>query len=285
MKKVVAVFAVVCLLAFSFALPCMAYIDSSDNPVTGFNEAGRQNASLTATYLNRYALGSLLSAIDKAYTLGLFGGACPLAVRVSGGVVFIYCLPPTEAIGLPREFGAYMTASTGSTSAWLFRTINNQNVEVAVNMSVFTMTYEGSFAVNDVVTQTTFSGLVAKREDGEWDTSGWGDAGWISTSAENQTPDWILSAINRYNAWLAPPSNTSYLQGYEAGYNNGYDEGLIDGSPTELALPSIFDAMFSGVRAIFTGIDIEIFGVSILGTLVGVLVIAIVAFVVRRLTK
>lgn len=285
MKKALAVFAVICLLAFSFALPCAAYIDSSNNPVTGFDEAGTANGTITASHLNRYTFGSLLSAIDKAYTLGLFGGACPMAVRISGGVVYVYCLPPNGAVGLPREYGAYMVPSAGTTSNWLFKTINNSNVEVSVTMSVFTMTREGSFVVNSVVSQTVYSGLVARREDGEWDTSGWDSQGWISTSVGNQTPDWILSAINRYNAWLAPPSNITYLQGYEAGYNYGYNAGLVDGSPTELELPSIFDAMFGGIRAIFTGIDIEIFGVSILGTLVSVLVIAIIAFVVRRLTK
>ena len=84
---------------------------------------------------------------------------------------------------------------------------------------------------------------------------------------------------------------SGFEEGYTVGYTTGYDAGVTAGGGTggegaiTLNIPSIFDSMFNGIRSILSGVDINIFGISILGMLVAFLVIAVVAFIVRKLWK
>lgn len=72
-------------------------------------------------------------------------------------------------------------------------------------------------------------------------------------------------------------------EGYDDGYNAGYDLGIIDGSPTVLDVPGIITAIPNGAREIINGaLDFEVFGINVAGTLLAILVVAIVAFIVKK---
>lgn len=77
---------------------------------------------------------------------------------------------------------------------------------------------------------------------------------------------------------------TGREEGYTEGYNTGFREGAT-GSGLQLDVPEIFDGMFNGLRDVLGAFEIEIFGISIVGMIIAFVVIAVVAFVVRKLWK
>lgn len=81
--------------------------------------------------------------------------------------------------------------------------------------------------------------------------------------------------------------STGYTAGYtageEVGYNNGYRAGYSE-TPVDLDVDSAVNSFFSGLHSIFDGwFGVEIFGISVAGTLIGILIVCIVAFVVKKL--
>lgn len=75
-----------------------------------------------------------------------------------------------------------------------------------------------------------------------------------------------------------------YLDGTDYGYEQGYNRALIDATPNELDIERIITAIPASVRTIFDEtLGFELFGINVAGTLLTILVVAIVAFVVRKL--
>lgn len=82
--------------------------------------------------------------------------------------------------------------------------------------------------------------------------------------------------------------NEGYSTGRAEGYTEGYDNGFREGATNaglQLDVPGIFDGYFAGVRDVLGAFDINLFGINIIGVLLAFLVIAVVAFIVRKLWK
>lgn len=82
-----------------------------------------------------------------------------------------------------------------------------------------------------------------------------------------------------------------HASGYEHGYDTGYDEGYDYGynlgkgaGPTKIDIGEIITAVPEGAKSIINGaLGFEIFGINVAGTLTALLVVAIVAFLVKKL--
>lgn len=75
-----------------------------------------------------------------------------------------------------------------------------------------------------------------------------------------------------------------YLDGTDYGYEQGYNQAVRDATPNEIDIERIITAIPESVRAIFDEtFGFELFGINVAGTLLTILVVAIVAFVVRKL--
>lgn len=72
-------------------------------------------------------------------------------------------------------------------------------------------------------------------------------------------------ALEKMNAEPAPPSEPVYSY--------------------QLDIAGIFDGYFGGVRDVLGAFDINLFGINIVGMLIAFIVIAVVAFIVRKLWK
>lgn len=73
--------------------------------------------------------------------------------------------------------------------------------------------------------------------------------------------------------------------GYRQGYDDGYTEGVATVPPVTLDIPHIFTALFGATHDILGGFDISIFGISIVGLLVAIIVITVVSFLIKKLLK
>lgn len=75
-----------------------------------------------------------------------------------------------------------------------------------------------------------------------------------------------------------------YLDGTDYGYEQGYNQAVRDATPNEIDIERVITAIPESVRTIFDEtFGFELFGINVAGTLLTILVVAIVAFVVRKL--
>lgn len=327
MKKLFACLLLICVICVTGVIPTFAYVDSEGNPSNeGFVDNPDHFTMATANHTVTN-FRNIVNMIDQAYSLGLFGGAWPLAIRATNGGAWItvYCVPPQNNNGYAKrsDSAGWVELESGE---WNFLTVAD-NVVSGQQCIAYTLMADGSFNWSGTASKVTGTQMIAYWDgDNEW-VNTWNQSGGIST-VNSGSPIPAISTISAlYRAWLESPPSTedAYNDGYNAGrengftagrtegelvgYENGYDDGVLQGyqtgytagdrdgyargysegelaaSPTILNVPSIFDSMFEGVQSIFKAVDIEIFGISILGTLIGFLVIAIVTFTVKRLMK
>lgn len=167
---------------------------------------------------------------------------------------------------------------------------------IAIRTGYFTNEYNDDPTNNPIENQTTLT----KAYDGwyngtyytiaETDANHWFQTG-VQTPASNTMEEWTAEKALAYavNATVYEDGyDEGYDDGYEEGYDKGYDKGYDDGlaiveEPVTLNIAGIFTSMFSGVRSIFNGFNINIFGISIAGMMLAILLISIIAFIVKKI--
>lgn len=305
-KRIFAVFCAVVVISLSI-VQCFADTWGEEVPV--YEDYLALSAVEASSNSNREII---LETVELSYQIGLFGGSFPAAIiyNFQGSGVGYYVEVITPA---PTTFDSYSyvgneknyikVASTGSS---LFISFPD---EPTVNFVIWRLSTSGDWYIVDYKVKTSAagtnpnlplsnspigSGSVNSRKvavyrtryprwkNGEELFGDYSIGGDFTTVAVSTS---VLAVKSKYQEQVNLLSMDSSSDQYELGYEAGYRQGFANGSPTELNIPSIFDSMFNGVRSIMSTFDIEIFGISIIGTLVAVLVIAIIAFVVRKLWK
>lgn len=75
-----------------------------------------------------------------------------------------------------------------------------------------------------------------------------------------------------------------YQEGYDKGKREGYELGKRDHETYELDFPGVIDSYFDGVgRILVDSFGWEIFGINILGTLTALIVVAVLAWFIKKL--
>lgn len=309
-KRIFAVICAVVVVALS-VVPCFAdvWIDEAPTYATAMTASVEQASSQTNT-------DNLLNAVDLATTIGLFGGAKPVAIIYnslgSGRGFYIEVMTPAvigqTVSGLNKYTDVQAGVITPATSGKLCVLYNSS----AKGYMLWRMGTNGDWYPYSIITSSSpsvqlYSGEIgaesagAKKLVAYWSSyyqqwrPGANLAGAEYATGSNTNTQAIVTAIGTISQKYADIANSSseemdewydqgYTDGYDVGVIEGYEEGVRNGSAT-LEIPAIFDSMFAGARSIMSAFDIEIFGINIIGTLVAVLVITIIAFVVRKLWK
>lgn len=304
------VFAILCavLVMVCAVVPCFASGWNVESPVYGSANnvwvGAPQDASL------EYMRLQAQEAVQKAYELGMFGGLYPVAIFVrstnSGDAFCIQVMTPMgntqggmSSNGIvpsygSQKFNGYEVGQNGMDKVKYADRIYLQNSE----------SISGS--------QNSSWCVWTLRKSGDWTPSFTGtSANYIPLSSSALTTGEgvtkLMVVMNPHGGvpfyWFDYPVNSSYKTGWSKGTPIGatlddvlakYDEQIALLNPAEedepvgtvvLDVPAIFDGMFNGMRSVLGAFDLEIFGISIVGMLVAFIVIAVVAFIVRKLWK
>lgn len=274
MKKFFVVLCAIFLIVLS-VLPCCAlawdnnaeYQRAVVNPVASAN--WRENT------------GDVMLAVDRATDLGLFGGIYPTAIlyRVWEDGFYICAVVPS---GDRADFG-----NTSAKDTAFFTSIVSGNKLQVSNMadyslqaySVYYLAYGGDWFVGDFFPTATY----------------------LELSTLSSTSGYVAVAFRDLNGSWAQPNNMTYGTGWQSPKPSG-DQYNLNGvrtiadnyaeylEPTDthyytIDIPAIFDSMFNGAGSILGAFDITFFGINIVNILIAVVVIAIVAFIVRKLVK
>lgn len=315
-KRIFAVFCAVVVISLSI-VQCFADTWGEEVPV--YEDYLALSVEEASSNSNREVI---LDMVELSYNIGMFGGSFPAAIiyNYQGSDVGYYVEVITPAPQFFDDYSYFGNAKDvikagfavpyGESYGQLFISFPDEPV---VSIVIWRLSTSGDWYIVDYVPKTESyfsetsirlsnsaigSGSVNSRkvavyhtrfgtwkngEDWSGDYAIGGDFTSVAVSAS------ALAVKAKYQDQvnlLSMGSNSGQCEDqYELGYQAGYIQGLANGSPNELNIPSIFDSMFNGVRSIMSTFDIEIFGISIIGTLVAVLVIAIIAFVVRKLWR
>lgn len=274
MKKIAIVLCAIFLIVLS-VLPCCALAWDSNT------EYQRAVVSPVASANWRENTGDVILAVDRATNLGLFGGIYPTAIlyRVWEDGFYICAVVPS---GDRADFG-----TTGSKETQFFTGLIDDNMLQVANLadytnrsySVYYLAYGGDWFVGDFYYAGDYleCTTLASR------------SGYVAVAFRDLSGNWVQPNNMTYGTgWQSPkPSGEQYnLNGVRTIADN-YAEYL---EPTDthyytIDIPAIFDSMFNGAGSILGAFDITFFGINIVNILIAVVVIAIVAFIVRKLVK
>lgn len=218
--------------------------------------------SRIATDYQDFASYSPLIAVNKRVKPKVSGADMNAGEYTSDGQAWGYF---NESNTSPSN--AFRTTPNTSTAPEAFKqSLDNIRLKIAVNASVFDDGYDDGY--EDGHDEGVLSGYQNGYEHGY---------------SEGRDYGYDIGHREGYQSGYDNGHDAGYDPGYRQGYDDGYTEGKASVPPVTLDIPSIFTAMFSGVQSIFQGFDINIFGISIAGMLLGILLIVLVAFMVKKL--
>ena len=304
MKKVFALCAVVLVLVVSI-LPTFA----SELPLPTYPQSNVNMAIVT-----RQDAQNIVSVVTNMRRVGTLNSLRPLFVRrLTTGTIALYCCqqiynPTVDLTGDNVDIGNlsvyqfYLTREGFSFSSYIGQ-VSVPSAQVIASFSSSGASINTSFSFSEGDPNATVMEAKAYWEQyalrlatdsssalqGAYN-SGF-EAGYNSGYADGTDEGYDIAYGDGYADGESAGRASGYSDGYTVGYTEGYDDGMEAGGgdgtqgAVILNIPSIFDSMFDGVRSILSGFDINIFGISIVGMLVAFLVIAVVAFIVRKLWK
>lgn len=289
MKKVIVCFCAVVCLVMGCLIPCSAETWDEVSPVitTPFTGYPAYSNNETNTQM-------VIDIVELATDLGMFGGAQPVQIyykfdSANRNTYIMVAAPATNASGF------YIYAGGGSKKAlYTARTmnVNYQYVTMASDISIispwvmYCLQTSGDWGVTQYYSvnqylSTSNTPLGSQSSDIYKRVATWNPAlqTWHMPS-DTQTDKDIIGWGNDTGEFVGL---STILNKYETQYE------LLTYTPEPatytLNIASIFDGYFNGVRDIFNGFDINLFGINIIGVLIAILVITIVAFIVRKLWK
>lgn len=301
MKKVFALCAIVLVLTVGI-LPAFA----NDLPLPTYPQNTVNLSSVT-----RQDADNIISIVTNMRKVGTLNSLRPLFVRrLTTGSVALYCCqqiynPHVDLSGENVNIGNlsvyqfYLTSEGFSFSSYIGQTIVPTTQVIAsfsdsggaINTWYDYADGEASATISEAKVYWEQYALRLATDSssalqGAYN-SGF-EAGYNSGFADGTEDGYDIAYEDGYADGESAGRSTGYSDGYADGYTTGYDTGYADGTVTtgmQLDVPTIFDGIFSSANSILKGIDIELFGINVLGVLIAILVIAIVAFVVRKLWK
>lgn len=297
MKKVFALCAVVLVLAVGI-LPAFA----SELPLPTYPQSNINLSSVT-----RQDANNIVSIVTDMRRVGTLNSLRPLFVRrLTTGTIALYCCqqiynPAVDLTGENVNIGNlsvyqfYLTREGFSFNSYIGQVVVPSN-QVIASFSSSGASINTAYSFGDGDANVTIIEAKAYWEQyalrlatdsssalqGAYN-SGF-EAGYNSGYADGTDEGYDIAYDDGYADGESAGRATGYSDGYTVGYTEGYDAGA-GASGMVLDVPAIFDGIFSGANSILKGIDIELFGINVLGVLIAILVIAIVAFVVRKLWK
>lgn len=301
MKKLFALCAVVLVLAVGI-LPAFA----SELPLPTYPQNNVNLSSVT-----RQDANNIVNIVTDMRRVGTLNSLRPLFVRrLTTGTIALYCCqqiynPAVDLTGENVNIGNlsvyqfYLTREGFSFSSYIGQVVVPSN-QVIASFSSTGASINTSYSFGDgepnaaVIEAKAYWEQYALRLATDTSSALQGaynsgfEAGYNSGYADGTEEGYDIAYEDGYADGETAGHATGYSDGYTVGYTTGYDTGYAEGALTtgmQLDVPAIFDGIFSGANSILKGVDIELFGINVLGVLIAILVIAIVAFVVRKLWK
>lgn len=293
MKKVFALCAIVLMLAVGI-VPAFAETWAEESP-----EYDNPLVCAPSFMVHEVNTRKVIEIVEKAYELGLFGGAHPVHINYyfdsSNEQCYIKVVTPCGsnygayyAIGTKQSaFDWYQPSGASTGTGWFMGTVAtsgqtkspylqwvlhpNGDWVVSNYYSSSTSFNYSTVALGSQTTAVYKSIAYYSRSTGEWrkpyvdnSVTGWG----LGTTEQPG----LQAIIAKYDEQIA---KLEYVAPEPAPPNMSY----------QLDIAAIFDGYFAGVRDTLGAFDINLFGINVIGVLVAFLVIAIVAFIVRKLWK
>lgn len=227
-----------------------------------------------------YSTTELINITNRAYALGLFGGAKPIAVLWFNGIIFFVSVSPIADInqtGTPTtksEYYAYIDTETN----FLYSSPDNSLLlSLLVSNGDFVHIESSESGVSLDLTKI----LLVLDENGNWyyDDNDNRFAQFHNVDANvNNTLVQIADTYESALAGYMPPSEPSVPSEPSEPSEPPIIQNYI------LDIPSIITAIPNGAKQIINNaFGFEIFGINIAGLLSVVLIVAIVAYAVKKM--